>query len=195
VFYPFHGDHNSFQVDQVWLASEEGTDESRAGFMFSILYGNNASSDAQGFNSHPRRDVNRLDEATTTWRRRFREVPGPGRRRRGVRPSASSRHCSAAEVVDASKNWNITRGNEWTLLQSIDHLGLLTSTTVGPIVLAAESRIRKRPRGLARHQTRRKLPRQIAFAPEGQSLQRRRQRPVWRGMGPRASLDSASPGP
>jgi len=38
-----------------------------------------------------------------------------------------------AEVADQSKNWNITRSSEWTLLQSIDHLGILASTKFGPI--------------------------------------------------------------
>jgi hypothetical protein len=33
LFYPFHRDHNSFQVDQVWFdIGKESTDESRAGF-------------------------------------------------------------------------------------------------------------------------------------------------------------------
>lgn len=49
--YPFHGDHNSFQVDQVWLdIGKEATEESRAGFMFTMLFGNTAAFLGQGGN-------------------------------------------------------------------------------------------------------------------------------------------------
>ena len=44
LFYPFHPDHNSFQVDQVWFdIGKETTDESRAGFHTTILYGTTAT--------------------------------------------------------------------------------------------------------------------------------------------------------
>src|SRR5688572_3641557 len=44
LFYPFHPDHNSFQVDQVWFdIGKETTEESRAGFHATILYGTTAS--------------------------------------------------------------------------------------------------------------------------------------------------------
>src|SRR5262249_17192245 len=42
-----------------------------------------------------------------------------------------------AEVADASKNWAVTRGNLYNLLQPIDHLGLMTSTTFGPVTVSA----------------------------------------------------------
>ena len=48
-FYPFHSDHNSFQVDQVWFdIGKETTAESRAGFHTTILYGNTATFLGQG---------------------------------------------------------------------------------------------------------------------------------------------------
>ena len=41
--YPFHGNHNSFQVDQVWFGIEHPVDEeNRAGFRFDLLYGTTA---------------------------------------------------------------------------------------------------------------------------------------------------------
>ena len=50
-FYPFHPDHNQFVVDQVWLnIGKPSTAESRAGFMFTVLYGNTASFLGQGAN-------------------------------------------------------------------------------------------------------------------------------------------------
>ncbi|TMA36539.1 MAG: hypothetical protein E6J87_00305 [Deltaproteobacteria bacterium] len=150
AFYPFHGDHNSFQVDQVWLdIGKAVTDESRAGFMFSILYGNTAAFDAQGF-------TNNVNTVGTN------PLSTGGGRRGNANDSTSDYYVAqayvkylapvgegvefdfgkfntllGAEVADASKNWNITRGNEWTLLQSIDHLGLLASTKVGPLSFAA----------------------------------------------------------
>src|SRR5262249_49453096 len=49
AFYPFHRDHNSFQVDQVWFdIGKKTTAESRAGFHATILYGATASFLGQG---------------------------------------------------------------------------------------------------------------------------------------------------
>ena len=42
-----------------------------------------------------------------------------------------------AEVADASKNWAVTRGNTYNLLQPIDHLGLMASTDIGPVTIGA----------------------------------------------------------
>src|SRR5688572_6247052 len=51
LFYPFHPDHNSFQVDQVWFdIGKETTAESRAGFHATILYGTTAGFLGQGAN-------------------------------------------------------------------------------------------------------------------------------------------------
>jgi hypothetical protein len=152
AFYPFHGDHNSFQVDQVWLdIGKKTTNESRAGFMFSILYGNVASYDAQG-------SFGALGTSGTA------ACPNAscGIRRLAANDSTSDYYIAqayvsylaplgegvefdfgkfetlvGAEVADQSKNWNVTRSNEWTLLQSIDHVGLLGSTKVGPLSFAA----------------------------------------------------------
>jgi len=195
VFYPFHGDHNSFQVDQVWLdIGKKVTDESRAGFMFSILYGNNASFDAQGFNSHPRRDVN---DSTSDYyvAQAFVKYLAPVGE--GVEFDLGKfETLLGAEVVDASKNWNITRGNEWTLLQSIDHLGLLTSTTVGSDRPGSRNReFEQRPRELARHQLGEELPRQDRLRSEGTVPSASPPTSCMARKGPRASLDSASPGP
>jgi len=137
VFYPFHGDHNSFQVDQVWIdIGKKPTDESRAGFMFSILYGNIAAFNAQGFNYGERRLF--ADDSTSDYYVAQAYVSYLAPLGEGVRVDFGKfATLLGAETPDTSKNWNITRGNLWTLLQSIDHLGVLTSTSVGPISLAA----------------------------------------------------------
>src|SRR5262245_4828054 len=136
LFYPFHGDHNSFQVDQVWIdIGKKTTDESRAGFMFSILYGNTAAFDASGFNSGARRAVN---DSTSDYYVAQAYVSYLAPLGEGLEfDFGKFETLLGAEVADASKNWNITRGNEWTLLQSIDHVGLLSSTKIGPVSLAA----------------------------------------------------------
>jgi len=136
LFYPFHGDHNSFQVDQVWLdIGKKTTNESRAGFMFSILYGNTAAFDASGFNSGTRRAVN---DSTSDYYVAQAYVSYLAPLGEGLEfDFGKFETLLGAEVADASKNWNITRGNEWTLLQSIDHVGLLSSTKIGPVSLAA----------------------------------------------------------
>ena len=140
AFYPFHGDHNSFQVDQVWLdIGKAVTDESRAGFMFSILYGNIASYNAQNFNTvgtSSHRFSN--DDSTSDYYVEQAYVKYLAPVGEGVEfDFGKFNTLLGAEVADTSKNWNITRGNEWTLLQSIDHLGLLASTKVGPLSFAA----------------------------------------------------------
>ena len=136
AFYPFHGDHNSFQVDQVWIdIGKTVTDESRAGFMFSILYGNTAAFDAQGFNYGERRSF--ADDSTSDYYVEQAFVRYLAPIGEGVEfDFGKFNTLVGAEVADASKNWNITRSNEWTLLQSIDHVGLLSSTNVGPVSFA-----------------------------------------------------------
>ena len=140
AFYPFHGDHNSFQVDQVWLdIGKKVTDESRAGFMFSILYGNVASYDAQAFNLQAiganRRSLS--DDSTSDYYVAQAYVKYLAPLGEGVEVDLGKfETLLGAEVADQSKNWNITRSNLWTLMQSIDHTGLLVSTTAGPLVFA-----------------------------------------------------------
>jgi hypothetical protein len=136
AFYPFQGDHNSFQVDQVWIdIGKAVTKESPAGFMFSILYGNTAAFDASGFNSGVRRDVN---DSTSDYYVAQAYVKYLAPLGEGIEFDFGKFLTPVgAEVADASKNWNVTRSNQWTLLQSIDHVGLLVSTTAGPMTFAA----------------------------------------------------------
>jgi len=171
LFYPFHPDHNSFQVDQIWFDIGKGaTEESRAGFGFTLLYGNTAAFLGQGGNTAaapigtplPGGGVDLDGDGVA-------DTSGPpgsavvvNNSRRGVFDSTSDYYVHqayvsylapvgegvevtfgkwatliGAEVADATQNWNITRGNIYNLFQPIDHTGVLTSTTIGPISLAA----------------------------------------------------------
>jgi hypothetical protein len=104
--------------------------------MFSILYGNTAAFDATGFNYGERRNL--ADDSTSDYYVEQAYVKWLAPLGEGVEFDLGKFNTLlGAEVADASKNWNITRGNEWTLLQSIDHVGLLASTTAGPMVFAA----------------------------------------------------------
>ena len=156
-FYPFHPDHNSFQVDQVWFdIGKETTDESRAGFHTTILYGTTAGFLGQGGNPGfttfaVDTDGDGIPDDTVT-----------GIRRRDFNDSTSDYYVHqafvqylapvgegveftfgkfatpiGAETADAAKNWAVTRGNVYNLLQPIDHLGLMASTDVGPVTLGA----------------------------------------------------------
>ena len=138
LFYPFHGDHNSFQVDQVWFdIGKATTAESRAGFHATILYGNTAGFLGQGGNiaGIRRRDFSDstsdyyVHQAYVNWLAPVGE---------GVNFTFGKFATPiGAEVADASKNWAVTRGNLYNLLQPIDHLGLMASTTFGPVTVGA----------------------------------------------------------
>ena len=137
--YPFHGDHNSFQVDQVWLdIGKAPTDESRGGFMFTALFGNTARFLGQQSSSLGRdgpligrgadsaSDVY-VHQAYVSWLAPVGE---------GIQIDAGKfATIIGAETADASANWNITRGNVYQLLQPIDHTGALATTTAGPITI------------------------------------------------------------
>jgi len=136
LFYPFHRDHNSFQVDQVWFdVGKRTTAESRAGFHTTILYGATASFLGQGGNSHPRRDVN--DQTSDYYvHQAYLSYLAPAGE--GVQFTFGKFATPiGAETADASKNWAITRGDVYTLLEPRDHLGLMASTEVGPVTMAA----------------------------------------------------------
>jgi hypothetical protein len=140
LFYPFHPDHNSFQVDQVWFdIGKTGTEESRAGFHATILYGTTASFLGQAGNVNAADESRRFfADSTSDYYVHQAYVSWLAPLGEGVNVQFGKfATLVGAEVADASKNWNVTRGNLYNLLQPIDHLGLLTSTTIGPVSLAA----------------------------------------------------------
>jgi hypothetical protein len=157
LFYPFHPDHNSFQVDQVWFdIGKETTDESRAGFHTTVLYGTTASflgqsgnlngptvgidTDGDGIVDDFQQGINRrsFNDSTSDYyvHQAFVQYLAPVGE--GVEFTFGKFATPiGAEVADASKNWAVTRGNVYNLLQPIDHLGLMASTDVGPVTIGA----------------------------------------------------------
>jgi hypothetical protein len=157
LFYPFHPDHNSFQVDQVWFdIGKETTDESRAGFHTTVLYGTTASflgqsgslngpavaldTDGDGIVDGVQQGVNRrsFNDSTSDYyvHQAFVQYLAPVGE--GVEFTFGKFATPiGAEVADASKNWAVTRGNVYNLLQPIDHLGLMASTDIGPVTIGA----------------------------------------------------------
>ncbi|MGH0033386.1 MAG: outer membrane beta-barrel protein, partial [Myxococcota bacterium] len=155
---PFHSDHNSFTVNQLWLSvSKPATEESRAGFAFDFLYGNDANFLGQGTgfeNDHDIGPWGRLDDVD------FQDDP-LGRRYSSVDSTSDYYIAQAyveyqcgclgpeinfmfgkwqtlvgAEVVQTTGNFNITRGIVYTLLQPVDHLGLMATAGLGPVDLS-----------------------------------------------------------
>ncbi|MBW2526523.1 MAG: outer membrane beta-barrel protein [Deltaproteobacteria bacterium] len=146
---PFHGDHNTMSVDQIWFGiGKPATEESPAGFRFDILYGNNANFLGQGTGG--------FDDPNLAG------GPYSLSRRAGANDSTSDYYIAqayaeytadvgeglnfkfgkwqtmvGAEVVQATGNFNITRGIVYSLLQPVDHLGLLGTLDVGPVEIGA----------------------------------------------------------
>ena len=171
LFYPFHGDHNSFQVDQVYLDIVKGTtEESRGGFGFTVLYGNTAAYLGQGGNSAavpigtplPGGGVDLDGDGVADTTGGVGSAVTANVSRRGQFDSTSEYYIHqayvsylapvgegveftvgkfatliGAEVADTTQNWNITMGNVYNLFQPIDHVGILASTTAGPIEISA----------------------------------------------------------
>jgi hypothetical protein len=135
LFYPFHPDHNSFQVDQVWFdIGKETTDESRAGFHTTILYGTTATFLGQGSPTFGRAN----SDSTSDYYVHQAFVKYKAPLGEGLDFTFGKFATPIGfETADASKNWAITRGNVYNLLQPIDHLGLMTSTSFGPVTVGA----------------------------------------------------------
>jgi hypothetical protein len=144
AFYPFHPDHNSFSVDQLWFTLHKpATEESRAGFMAEMVYGKTASILSTGFQrlcgngGIGQTPGNQGDDALD-------DVDGDCA---GTGDSASDFNLFQAyieyltpwgpsvkvgkfstwlgyETPNTTQNFNITRGNVWTLLQPVNHYGV-----------------------------------------------------------------------
>ena len=131
-FYPFHGDHDTFQVDQVWFGmGKPATEESRAGFRFDLLYGQTAAFLGNGSSTNGR--VNGMDSLGDFYvNQAYIEYLAPIGD--GVMVTAGKFGTLAgAEVGKTTDNFNVTAGNLYNLLQPIDHYGVLVSSDVGPL--------------------------------------------------------------
>jgi hypothetical protein len=124
-FYPFHPDHNSFSLDQVWFEIERPiSEEHRAGFRFDPVYGKTAAL-LSGPNN---RDAN--DDSALYISQGYVQYLAPVGD--GVTFKAGKFNTLlGAEVAQTIYNWNITRGSLYNLLQPIDHIGILAQYAFG----------------------------------------------------------------
>ena len=141
TFLPFHRDNNTFTIDQIWFGiGKPATEESPAGFRFDILYGQNADYLGQG---------GQLNNNGNQQSRRTHNYDGTSDyyiSQAYIEYTCSCIHpvnmkfgkfqtMVGAEVAQATGNFNITRGQVYTFLQPVDHLGLLGTTDLGPVEL------------------------------------------------------------
>lgn len=109
---PHHQDHNSFQVDQVWMSMmKPSTVESRGGFGLDIVYG--ASADSQGGNGTTG-DLPHLYQAYASYLAPI----GEG----WLIKAGRYETVLGAEVFRMDRNWQVTRGIVWGI-QPVNHTG------------------------------------------------------------------------
>jgi hypothetical protein len=129
LFYPFHPDHNSFALDQVWWEIERPiSEEHRAGFRLDTVYGKTGALMNGGGPSN-RRDGIR-DDTSFYLHQGYVQYLAP------VGDGITFKMGKFAtpigvEVAQTVYNWNITRGNVYNLLEPIDHIGLQAGYAFG----------------------------------------------------------------
>jgi hypothetical protein len=126
-YMPGHGDANTFQVDQVWFGlGKPATAESRGGFRFDIFFGAVASTYAQSIGD--RRDNGdstadyAIDQAYVEYLAPVADIDFKlGKFATPV----------GAEVAKQWSNFNITRGIVYSMLQPVNHMGILATVPLG----------------------------------------------------------------
>jgi hypothetical protein len=127
-FYPLHPDHNSFALDQVTFEVERPIDEeNRAGFRFDTMYGKTgALLNGGGPNN---RYSNNDDSSIYIYQGYVQYLAPIGD---GITLKAGKFATPfGIEVPGSIYNQNITRGNVWTLLEPIDHIGVMAGYAFG----------------------------------------------------------------
>jgi hypothetical protein len=127
LFLPFHRDSDTFQVDQVWIGiGKPATAESRGGFRFDIFYGATASNYAAA--TGDRRDNldstadYAIDQAYVQYMAPVADIDFKmGKFATPV----------GAEVARQWNNFNMTRGLVYTMMQPVNHLGLIATVPLG----------------------------------------------------------------
>jgi len=124
-FYPFHPDHNSFALDQVWWEIErEINEDNRGGFRFDTAYGKTAA-----LLGGPNNRSNRDDSAFYISQGYVQYLAPVGD---GVTFKLGKFNTLiGTEVAQSPYNWNITRGSVYNLLEPIDHIGILAQYGFG----------------------------------------------------------------
>ncbi|RIL06580.1 MAG: hypothetical protein DCC71_06260 [Proteobacteria bacterium] len=125
AFYPLHPDHNSFSLDQVWWEIERPiSEEHRGGFRLDTTYGKTGA-----LLSGPNNRGDRDDSSIYVSQAYVQYLAPIGD---GLTFKAGKFNTLiGVEVAQTVYNWNITRGSLWTLLQPVDHIGVLASYAFG----------------------------------------------------------------
>lgn len=128
MFYDrLHPDHNSFALDQVWFEIEkEISEENRAGFRADFVYGKTAKYLNGGGAWGQYHD----DTALYIHQAYVQYAPPIGPEGTVVKFGKFAT-LLGAEVAGTIYNYNITRGQVWTLLEPIDHIGILVGGPIG----------------------------------------------------------------
>jgi hypothetical protein len=126
--YPYHPDHNSFQVDQLWfkLANEASAD-SRAGFGVDLVFGETA--DALRGDPDGRGDIPAVYQAYA----RYLAPVGPGLLLTAGRFASHI----GAEKRETAYNFNVTQGLVDLQLEPNNHLGVTAQSWLGPVSVMA----------------------------------------------------------
>jgi hypothetical protein len=134
AFYPYHPDHNTFQLDHVWFGmGKPATEESRGGFRFDVAFGQTASS-MQTTLGGWRRTLDRDASSEVYVAQAYVEYLAPIGEGSNV-TFGKFEAITGVESLDNTKNFHITHSNMYNLLQPIDHMGVMASTKAGPVEL------------------------------------------------------------
>jgi hypothetical protein len=126
--YPFHPDHNTFSVDQVWWEIEKPvTEESRAGFRLDLVYGKTAAL-LEGINED-REEGGDSASAFNLYQAYIQYLMPFGNM---TLKAGKFGTIVGGEVAPTVYNFNVTRGNVYNLLQPVTHYGVLIDGEAGP---------------------------------------------------------------
>jgi hypothetical protein len=139
LFLPWHRDSDQFSLTQALFSiSKDGTKESPAFFGFDIYYGETADFLGQGVDGDISRRSNDLDESSDLYVHQayvgyFCDCLGPEMKFQLGKWTT----LVGAEVAQASANFNVTRGNVYTFMQPVDHMGALGTVDLGMAEVSA----------------------------------------------------------
>jgi hypothetical protein len=132
AFYPYHPDHNTFQLDHVWFGmGKPATEESRAGFRFDLAFGQTAASMKTTFGGWSR-SLDRDAASELYVHQAYIEYLAPVADGAKVM-FGKFESITGVESLDNTKNFHITHSNIYNLFQPIDHMGLMGSMMAGPV--------------------------------------------------------------
>jgi hypothetical protein len=128
AFYPYHPDHNSFSLAQLWFEIEKPvTEESRGGFRADLAYGRTAGLLSGGsFNR-----ANYDNASDFNLYQAYVQYLVPGLEATLVAGKFGT--IAGAEVAPTIYNFNITRGAVFNLMQPVTHTGVTLAGEAGPV--------------------------------------------------------------